>query len=565
MAEMDTAVLEEKTARKEAARKAKKRKKRVRTILTLLIVLVVLGGIAFGIFKLFHKKAAKQNIWSGQVTRGSIQSTVTGSGVTRAKDAATLTLAAGGKVEEVFVAAGDTVKKGDKLYTVDSAEEQKAVEAAQKTVADYQKQIKAVNDSYANLTLTAPFSGKLMNCVSDAVGATISTGYKIATLVDDSTMTLPLYFSYAYEKNFSVGRSMTVSIPSTMDTLTGTIAEINKVNRISPEGSKLFEVVISLPNPGTLTADMGATAYLTGASGEIIYPYEAGKLAYHRSQDLITKAGGELLTKNLMDYASVSAGQVLFQMKGDSNDDQLATLNTSLKSAQDTLTKAQQALANYNAVAPITGTVVSVGIEAGQDAASGTAAVSIADTSVMLIDAQIDEMNVSYVKQGMSCDITQHGTNGDSTFTGTVQSVSMQGKQDNGVSYFPAVVQVDNPDGAILTGMYVDYSMLASQSDNCLTVPVQAVKYTKSGTCVFVQADTKPANALDASALGTKVPAGYYAVPVTVGLSDDTNAEIKDGVEEGQTVFIQYVTDQGDSSSNDGGGGGGGMAGVAVG
>jgi len=559
MVENDTAMLEEKAARKEAARKAKKRKKAVKTIITLVIVLAVLGGIAYGMYKLFHKKSAAQTIWSEQVARGSITSTVTGSGTTRAKDASTMTLTAGGKVQEVFVAAGDTVKKGDKLYTVDSTEAQKAVTDAQKNVASYQKQIKTVNDSYANLVLTAPFSGKLLGCAAVQVGDTMSSGTKVATLVDDRTMKLTLYFSYAYLKEFTVGKAATISIPATMNTLSGQVAKINQVNRISPEGSKLFEVVFTMANPGTLTADMGATAYLTSASGETIYPYEPGKLAYSRSQDLLAKASGELMTVNLLDYSGVTAGQLLIRMKGDSNDDQLTTLNTSLKTAQDALKKAQDALANYNAVAPIAGTVVSVGIEAGQDAAAGTAAVSIANTSVMLVDAQIDEMNISYIKQGMSCDITQHGTDGDSTFTGTVQSVSMQGKQDNGVSYFPAVIQLDNPDGKILTGMYVDYSMIASQSNDCLTVPVQAVKYTQAGTCVFVQADKAPAGALDASTLGTTVPAGYYAVPVKVGLSDDTNAEIKEGVEEGQTVFIQYVTDQGDSSS-DGSASGGGVA-----
>lgn len=553
MEESSTAVLEEKAARKEAARRAKKRKKRIKLIITLVIVLAVVGGIVFGLFKLFHKKEVKQTVWSDVVTRGNIQSTVTGSGVTRAKDAATLTLTSGGKVEEVFVAAGDTVQKGDPLYTVDSTEAQKAVEDAQKTVDDYQKQINALNESYADLTLAAPFSGKLLDALSADVGDDMASGTKVGTLVDDKTMKLSLYFSYAYESNFTVGKAATISIPSTMNTLAGKVEKINKVHRVSAEGSELFEVVFSVVNPGTLTADMGATAYLSGADGETVYPYEAGKLAYNRSVDLVTKAGGELSAVNLTDYADIAAGQVLVQMKPDDNDNQLASLATSMKSAQDTLKKEQEALSNYNAVAPIAGTVIACNLTPGETAEAGRAAVTIADTSVMLIDAQIDEMDVSYLQVGMPCDITQEGTDGSASFMGTIQSVSMEGKYENGVSYFPAVIQVDNPEGAILSGMYVDYSIMASQSDNCLTVPVQAVKYTEAGTCLFIKADSAPDNALDATTLGMEVPEGFYAVPVTVGLSDDTSAEITEGAEEGAEVFIQYVTDQGDSWSQSSG------------
>lgn len=40
---------------------------------------------------------------------------------------------------------------------------------------------------------------------------------------------------------------------------------------------------------------------------------------------------------------------------------------------------------------------------------------------------------------------------------------------------FPATVVVDNPEGLLMTGTYIQYSFVASQSDNCLVVPIQAV------------------------------------------------------------------------------------------
>ena len=551
-------VLEEKKARREAAAKLKRKKIRRKRIITSVIALAVVGGIAFGMMQLFKEKKPELTVWSQPVMRGPISSSVTGSGETKALKSATLTLSSGGTVQEVYVQEGQQVKEGDPLYKVDSTEAQKAVEDAQKTVNDYQKQIDALNKSYADLTFTAPFTGKLIDAPDLKVGNTIASGEKLGKLVDDSTMKLSLYFSYAYEQEFSVGKTATISIPTTMTNVTGTVETINKVQRISPEGSKLFEVIFSMKNPGTLTEGMGATASLKAADGSEIFAYEPGTLTYNRSVDLTTKAGGELIKVNLINYGTVQSGTVLVQMKGDNNDDQMASLNTSLSDAQANLKKAQESLAKYNAVAPISGTVLSVGLQPGQTVSADTVAVSIADVSVMTVEIKVDSMNVSYVKTGMPCDIIQYDMNGDqTTVSGTVTSVSLEGKNENGVSYFPATIQVENPDGQLRPGMYVEYSMTASQVDDCLQVPLQAVKQTQLGTCVFVEGEPTD-KALDPAELGMEVPEGYYAVAVTIGVSDQANVEIKEGLEEGQNVFIQYMTNEG--SSWDTGGMGGAIA-----
>lgn len=550
-------VLEEKKARREAAAKLKRKKIRRKRIISLVVVLAIVGGITFGMMQLFKEKKPEMTIWSQPVMRGSISSNVTGSGETKALKSATLTLSSGGTVQEVYVQEGQQVKEGDPLYKVDSTEAQKAVDDAQKTVNDYQKQIDALNKSYADLTFTAPFTGKLIDAPDLKVGNSISSGEKLGKLVDDSYMKLSLYFSYAYEKEFAVGKTANISIPTTMTNVTGTVETINKVQRISPEGSKLFEVIFTMKNPGTLTEGMGATASLKAADGSEIFSYEPGTLTYNRSTDLATKAGGELLKVNLINYGTVQAGTVLVQMKGDSTDDQMASLNTSLAAAKENLKKAQDSLAKYNAVAPISGTVLSVGLQPGQTVPTDTTAISIADTSIMTVQIKVDSMNVSYVKAGMSCDIIQYDmmTGEQNPVTGTVTSVSLEGKNENGTSYFPATVQVENPNGDLRPGMYVEYSMMASQVDDCLLVPIQAVKQTTQGTCVFIKGEPTD-KALDPTELGMEVPKGYYAVSVTIGLSDQTNVEIKEGVEDGQEVFLDYISNEGSSWDTGGMGGG---------
>ncbi len=533
-------------------KKRRKKKKTAKIIIILVVIATLLGVGLYFLLKLFNNEEEDKTVLTDVVQIGSIQSMVTGSGVTKAKDSATITLATGGTVLEVYVKDGDTVAKGDALYRIDSSDAQAAVDAAQKTVDNYKKQLNAINKSYSYLTVTADYGGILIGSADIEVGDTVGVGTKLATLVDDSKLKLTLYFNYAYQNDIAVGQAVSVSVPSTMSQLEGTITEINYTKRITPEGSQLFQAVVTMDNPGVLTADMGATAVLKSADGELIYPYEYGKLAYNRSTDIITKAGGVVEAVNLLEYGPVSAGEFLLQMEAEDNDEQVATLENQLKTAQDTLTKAQDSLADLNAVSPMDGTVLSCSLQTGQEVKSGTTVISIADTSVMTIEVQVDAMNVSYVKSGMPVTITQWGREGELYFMGTVESVSMEGKFENGYSYYPAVVTVDNLDGGLLSGMGVDYSLVASQSDNCMMVPVQAVKYTESGACLYIRTDEKPDNALDAAALGLDVPEGFYAVPVTVGLSDTASAEIIEGVEVGTEVFTQYMTDNG--SSDMGGG-----------
>lgn len=530
--------------------KPKKRKKRkwIKRTIGITVGVVILGGIAFGMYKLFGKKEeGAKEIMPGFVYTGSIQSMVTGSGATKPKDSATITLTSAGKVQEVFVNEGDWVNEGDPLYIIDSSEAQKAVEAAQETVDNYQKQIDDIYKSVENLNITAPYAGKLLEVSEGQVGDYVGNGTKIAVLVDDSVMELTLYFSYAYEGSISVGQSADVTVPSTMARLTGKVKSISYVDYISPEGGNFFEVTIAVDNPGTLTEGTAASAQLTAADGTALYPYDSAKFKYSRKTDIVTKVGGDIEAVNLKNYMRVAAGAQLMRISAEDNEKELTALKNQLASAQETLKNAQSHMDDFHAVAPLSGTVISCSLTPGEEVSSGMTAISIADTSTMIVEAQVDERNIMYVKTGMMVDVTQWGRDGQVMYTGIITSVSLEGKYENGASYFPATITVDNPDGSMMSGMYVDYSLMASQSENCLLVPTQAVKYTDLGTCLFVKADSKPENAFDAEELGIEIPEGYYAVPVTVGISDTSNAEITEGVEEGTEVFVQYITSSGSS------------------
>ena len=517
----------------------KKKRKLIRRI----VALVIVAALAAAGFKFLGGKGKEEaQVITDFVSYGAITSTVEGSGITKAKNSETITLTTAGTVVDVMVTEGEQVTAGTPLFTIDSEAARTAVQKAESDLKGYEKQLNTLQKDIAGLNLSAGYPGKLMDVVTLNPGDTISKGQKVATLSDDTRLRLTQYYSYAYEGAIYQGQSVNVSIPALMTTLTGTVEAVHMVSRITPEGSKLFSADILVKNPGSLTADMTASATLT-VNGETVYPYEASKLAYYRTGDLCSTVNGTVISSSLIDYLQVSEGQVLVRIDGEESESELFSLQQNVEEAQKALDTAQKNLENCSAVAPIDGTVIGLMLQPGMEIEANTAAITIADTSTIMVDATVDERNVSYVKPGMMVTIDQWG----STFMGTVESVSLNSKAENGVASYPMVITVDNYDGTLMTGSYVNYSLVASENDNCLVLPIQCVKSVlledgSAGSVVFVKGD-RPDNAIELTVEVDGVPKDFWPVPVEIGLSDDYNVEIKSGVEEGMEVFTTVRTE----------------------
>ncbi len=591
-----------------------KRRKMVRRIVGLA---VAAGVIAGGVFLL------KKFVFTGNdsslgepltqmVYRGSIQSTVTGMGNARAKNSATVTPDAGYTVLELFVNEGDTVEEGQLLYNLDDSAAQEAVQTAQSNVRKAQEAVDDLNrelekllENVEDLNITAPHAGKLTDVNSDIkVGDDLTEGTAVATIVNDTKLRLHLYYSWAYEGQIQVGQSARINLPAAMADYPATVEQVNYVRRIVPEGSVTFEVVFVMDNPGTLTEGMVASASLTGADGQSIYPYESSTLEYYETTKLTVKVAGPVEYVNLMNYADVKAGQSLVKLGDKDQQAKIAAKRTSIRESQksvddavEALEDAQKKLDNYHAVSPISGRILSLGgLTVGEEVPSG-AAIQIADTSTMVVDINIDERNVGYVSPGMMVDMQDQMGN---YYTGTVEQVALTAKAENGVATFPATVTVENPEGLLMSGSYMDYTFIASQSDDCLIVPIQAVKNVSlahlqaqdgmaggemvpgedgalsegaeaspmsfaaavpdigfgtgsamgpgafggngsTGTVCFVRGEGDD-RAIEADP-AWEMPEGFFAVIVETGLSDETNVEIKSGLNEGDEVFIGYMTD----------------------
>ncbi|MCI9671139.1 MAG: HlyD family efflux transporter periplasmic adaptor subunit [Lawsonibacter sp.] len=530
----------------------KGRQKIVKRLIALGVAAAIFGGGGFALYRfLTDDDSELGEIYSQPAEIGTIQSKVSGRGSARAKESAAITLTQSGVVQEVFVAGGQTVMAGDPLYTIYS-------EAAETELSKAQEEMDKLLEEANNLTVRAPFAGKLIDVEEFQIDQQVGEGTKVATLVNDKKLKLSLYFSYAYEGEIWAGQSVDVSIPAVMKTFTGRVEKVNRVSFISPEGAVHFEAEIVFDNPGTLTAGMDASAVLTASDGSEIYPYENGRTQFYETRDIITKAAGPVAGQgNLLNYANVSAGEELLYLGS-------STIDEKIQAQQVKLDEAMKAMADFNAVAPIDGTVTSCNLVEGQEVKSGDTVIMISNNVTMLVTINVNDQNISFIKPGSYVELKDWS---DNVFQGLVTSIDMSGGQggdgmmgggSGGGTNYPVTLTVDNFSGALMEGMTLQYSFVTSESAECVLVPTSCVKYfsdQEGNRCkvVFVQRDEAPEELPElmypelqpgqARDYPTQEE-GYYPVVVETGIADTQNVEIVSGVEAGDMVFINYtVTD----------------------
>lgn len=543
--------------------------KPVRITLWIVFLAAVLGG-GFYLIQKSKQTTETTSTKTAIAQRGYLETYVEGDGSTAAKTRAELGKDIKGKVLKVNVATGDTVKAGQVILTIDPTETRKELEAAQTSLSEAQKGISDANRTLSNLAVTAPFTGRLLppgevtgvgseaapageesKAVSGSIeevkiqaGEEVAAGTTLGTLVDDTNMHLELYYSYAYIDKLKVGADAVISIPQTMGTVTGKVDKIERIEKISDEGSRLFRATIAFRNPGTLKAGMAATATVT-TDGLNIAPTESGKLAYSREVQIVTKAAGKASADCAPSYQKFSAGQTILRLTSDEATNALTTAQQLIKTRQETVNDLTKRIQECTVTSPIDGIVMSLDAIEGEDLSGTTIPCVVADTDNIVINADISMSDVAHVQVGQTASITMDFGNESMHFTGTVQSVALEASKNENSSQgsmptFPAVISVDPVEGQTLRpDFYVNYRITTAQSEDCITVPSSAVVNTADGVAVFV----KPAegqtfeNALPLPE-GSDVPEGFVLVPIEIGLADAENTEVLSGIEEGTTVLL---------------------------
>lgn len=526
--------------RNKFAGKEKKRLPRwIPRVVILAAVAAGVGGLAVLFPRLLHKEK-NEEIATGMVSRGSLVQSVSGYGTVRPLKEAKYGDKARGKVTEVFVQPGDKVQPGDVLFTVDPSELMDELKNAQEEVAAAQGRVKEAQQALSSLTTAAPFQGKLVGAPILRAGQQVSQGMSLGKLIDDRTLTLAAYYSYAYENQITSGMRALVSLPDSMAQVEGTVQSVDHIRKVQ-DGAVLFRANITIQNPGTLAAGTVAAASIPTAQGEIM-PAETGTLQNAREEEITLQGEGKVTASSLMDYGEYAAGQTLVRLENPS-------LHTAIENAQKAYDLAAKKAAQLEADlgsrevrTEIGGMVSSVSVQVGDNlTAAGTPLVAVSDTSSFLVEASIDELDISKVSLGMPATVTTgEGTQSENTLSGTLIEVAMEAKVGEGstAATFPAKIALEN-DGKLLPNMSVSYKINTTLVEDALLIPSQGVIYQNGGVCAFVREEPGkeyPNRAQDVPK--DTVPKGFVPVTIEIGIADDKNTQVLDGLSEGEEIYM---------------------------
>ena len=568
-------------------RKKSRLSKNIRIGIGVAVIAILIAAGIFLVFKTRDAGTEEAANTTAVATRGMLETYIEGSGITAAKKREELGRDLKGTVTEVLVEVGDEVKAGDELLVVNPTETREELQTAQNELVDAQR---AVNEAQAEVTraqgvlntaqnqlgklnITAPFTGKIIpatdsegNSTTYRVGQQVSEGEVIGYMVDDSTMKLSLYFSSAYINDIQQGQSATVSIPAAMSEVTGSVSSVEKTERVTTEGVKVFRVVISVDNAGTLTKGMSATATVSAGNAGTVYPAGSGTLEYNREEAVTAQVGGEITAVNGIDYYSYSSGATIMRLSSDTAQDEVRNAQNGVTTARNSVTSAQRQVSEKQAritelrkliedsrvKSPIDGVVVSLNVVEDQEVTGADALVVVADLNDIVVNADVMSTDVGAVQEGQPAVMNMYTYDGSQlTLTGMVDSVALEPTQgesggQGSMPTFRAVISIDPIEGqSIYSGMMVDYQITTASSMDCLTVPSRAIVNTENGTAVFAKplvdenGQEIPFEETLPIPEGTEdIPPEYSLVPVEIGISDSTNTEILWGIEEGTTVYL---------------------------
>nr|WP_240493351.1 efflux RND transporter periplasmic adaptor subunit [Vibrio coralliirubri] len=132
--------------------------------------------------------------------------------------------------------------------------------------------------------------------------------------------------------------------------------------------------------------------------------------------------------------------------------------------------------------APFSGSVGIRNIDVGDFINSSTAIVELEDKSKQYVDFSIPELYLHDVKVGQDLQFYSEATN-DEVFHGTISAIEPSSDSNTHNIELRAMANQAVP---LEAGMYVDATLITSESDTIMAVPSVAISYTLYGNTVFV-------------------------------------------------------------------------------
>ncbi len=522
------------------------------------------------------------------VTRGTIVSTVAGSGSINTAQVLDLPFQASGTVSQVLVSPGDQVVAGQALAKVDDTLLQLSVANAQAQLNSAQAQLDALTAAPTTSTLTAAKLG-LANAQVALQKLTLGPTAAQVAAARQGVLTAQTNLA-ALSPSSSTTQVQIQTAQAALDTAKNSLWSA-QTNRDAICARPLQKIQCDEANATVGNGEI-AVSQAQATLNRLLAGPDASALQV--AQGAVAQAQANLASLSPAPTAlELQAAQLAVQnaqaqmdaLNAGPTAADLTKAQAAVTSAKLQLAQAQDNLNNATLRAPFAGVITLVNVVPGSQAGGGgsstsSAAVEILDRSNLHIDLKLAETDAVNVHVGQPVTISVAALNGK-IVTGTVTFVSPSATTTNGVVTYAVTVGFPNAPQDVRVGMTANVTIVTAEKQNVLMVPNTALLPQGSGHVVraifsgtgrpgasgtpgargtgsgrgagggFPGASGTPFT----NAEGTPFPGangtpgararfqnqnaslGYREVPVVTGITDGTYTEIVSGLFEGETII----------------------------
>ncbi|HWC33798.1 MAG TPA: biotin/lipoyl-binding protein [Mycobacteriales bacterium] len=270
------------------------------------------------------------------------------------------------------------------------------------------------------------------------------------------------------------------------------------------------------------------------ASGRVTHVKVKAGDVVHKGDVLATVGSSALAAQLAAAAAMVTADEekVATDSPGSA---QLASDEAAVSAARANLHSARAALHDAKLRATINGTVTAVNLVVGQQVNGGSTAaaavsngssaaqVQIQSASSFIVNATVDDTQISEVKKHQDVSVTPEGAT--APVAGTVTAVGAVPTSSSGVVSFPVTVALTGHPAQVYPGSSATLTITTSKAVNVLAIPTLAITYNGSNATVQV-----------------KSGGGTVTRSITVGQTYGLQTAVKSGLVAGEQVVVTIPT-----------------------
>jgi HlyD family secretion protein len=412
-----------------------------------------------------------------------------------------------GIVQEVLVSEGDSVHTGDVLARLDTSDLETAVENARVAL---DLQVIAYN------ALTAPARDEdiaVAQAAVTAAQAAVNAAY--ASAPSDEQIEIA-------RLQGEMARNQLWQTQLQRDLAQNQLQPGVDISSLIPDDANVSQETIDRINAalsGVLPQQSLPTTNYTAGLNQAEYGIQIADANYAAIQ----ARGANMGSVASANAALVSAQVQLDRLLNGASDTDVRLAEIAVQQADLAVAQAEAVLNRAAITAPFDGVIAQVDLTVGEPPPTNSPALILVDPSQYFVDLAIDETDVVDVEVGQQVDLHLDALP-DSEITGQVTRVALTPTVAAQLVTYPVRVTLEATDAPIRIGMSATATLVVNEVPDTLILPNRFLRIDRAIQQAYVTVE--------------RATGRFEEVPVTLGLRNETESQIVEGLEAGQRVVL---------------------------